>query len=190
MPQLPRIWLESEDGHRLVQLQQDRFLFNWKRVEKRGAYPHFAALYLEFVEGWSAYKEIVATLGEGVLEPQRFECSYINNISQDLRETVKGPMFRFESSGWNTFLPSPALRLLQYTFNFEPADLKLRITTRPGIDLALQRDVIALQLDAVSTSTGLDMDLWFARAHDIINKSFEDILTEEALAVWRQIEND
>lgn len=39
-----RVWLESEDSSRLIQLQHDRFFFNWRTVSgktDRSSYPHF-----------------------------------------------------------------------------------------------------------------------------------------------------
>lgn len=45
---LPRTWLISPDGTRLIQLQGDRISLNWRRAGEAGAYPRYATLRREF----------------------------------------------------------------------------------------------------------------------------------------------
>ena len=41
---LPRVWFISEEQNMLIQLQDDRFLFNWRRMQQREAYPRYSTI--------------------------------------------------------------------------------------------------------------------------------------------------
>jgi hypothetical protein len=46
---LPRSWFRSADGHGLIQLQRDRFVYNWKReTPEDGPYPSYDVVVVEF----------------------------------------------------------------------------------------------------------------------------------------------
>jgi uncharacterized protein (TIGR04255 family) len=61
VPPLPRTWFQTADGHRLVQLQRDRFVYNWRRKSPDdGDYPSYDVVIVEFERLWSAFGEFVA----------------------------------------------------------------------------------------------------------------------------------
>jgi uncharacterized protein (TIGR04255 family) len=77
---IPRVWFRSEDGLRFVQLQTDRFLFNWTRGElaNRTPYPHFDAIYAEFDQ---ILKELITLCSEeqlAQLNVTQCELTYVN----------------------------------------------------------------------------------------------------------------
>src|SRR6266540_4854231 len=45
-----RYWFLSLDGHDLLQIQPDRFVQNWRKVEGVGDYPRFDAVFARFLE--------------------------------------------------------------------------------------------------------------------------------------------
>ena len=55
---LPRFWFVSEDGLRLVQVQEDRVAFNWRRLGRDVPYPRYGTLRSEF-------ERILARAGRG-----------------------------------------------------------------------------------------------------------------------------
>src|SRR6266487_1523712 len=77
---LPRLWLISQDGRTLIQLQRDRFLFNWRKVDDTDSYPRFEAI----EEGFRrALQDFTAFLKDSHLpgiQPVQYELTYINNI--------------------------------------------------------------------------------------------------------------
>lgn len=79
---LPRLryWLATEDGTELLQLQNDRLIFNWRRRTPEQAYPHFEWIQQKFMEWLSAWR---AFLAEHNLELKisQFEVTYVNRIS-------------------------------------------------------------------------------------------------------------
>jgi uncharacterized protein (TIGR04255 family) len=57
VPRLRRVWFESSDRKRFVQLQTDRFHYNWKGRSKEDEYPHFDVLYPCFKQEWDTFQQ-------------------------------------------------------------------------------------------------------------------------------------
>ena len=45
---LPRIWFIHEDDSQIIQVQRDRFTFNWRITESNQPYPGFSAILKRF----------------------------------------------------------------------------------------------------------------------------------------------
>lgn len=75
---LDRIWLIGNDDSLLIQIQNDRFIHNWRR--RAAGYPHFEALHAAFWQRFGEFREVAKNLSMPV-EPQLLEVSYINWIS-------------------------------------------------------------------------------------------------------------
>jgi uncharacterized protein (TIGR04255 family) len=183
IPSLPRIWLESEDRHSLVQLQENKLIYNWRKIAGVGVYPHFTVVLENFKNAWTSF--ITFFQDRGPINQQQFELSYVNNIQLDFRKMIKGSIFKWESKDWNRYLPDPRYKVVQYIFKIADQPIDLKVTTRPAIDISTQTEVLAFQLDATSGTPGIPTDRWFNDAHDVIERAFEDLLTKETLKLWR-----
>lgn len=77
-PPLRRSWFISENGERLVQLQSDRFVHNWRG--EGDDYPHLESVWTSFIERFIEFTEWVEHEGIGVVEPFQLELTYVNII--------------------------------------------------------------------------------------------------------------
>lgn len=77
-PPLRRSWFISEGDERLVQLQSDRFVHNWRGEGE--AYPHLESLWASFIQRFLEFSGWVEQEGIGVVEPFQLELSYVNFI--------------------------------------------------------------------------------------------------------------
>jgi len=79
-PDFPRVWFISSDEACLIQLQHDRFLFNWRAQDGRNEYPRYPKVIQKFKRHFGEFKEFLKdnALGEPALLGT--ELSYINNI--------------------------------------------------------------------------------------------------------------
>lgn len=75
---MPRAWFISEDGHRLAQIQPDRFVQNWRRKAGEGTYPRFAAVMEDLCENFRAFEKVVERENGGSLNLNQCEVSYFN----------------------------------------------------------------------------------------------------------------
>jgi uncharacterized protein (TIGR04255 family) len=80
----PRLWMLNEKGSELLQVQEDRFIRNWRRYDDRGAvYPQYAEhLRPEFEKDLAEFAQFLATEGHGEPEFDQAEVTYINHIEK------------------------------------------------------------------------------------------------------------
>jgi len=80
---VPRHWFLSRDETRIIQVQADRFFFNWRQIRPDEPYPHYEALRREFDRHFAVYEEFLARRGLGVATIRHAEVTYINRITLD-----------------------------------------------------------------------------------------------------------
>ena len=77
-----RCWFMDASQVRLIQVQNDRFIHNWRKVGSTETYPHYETIRPIFEREWSRFIEFLA--GQGVPPPQIRECeiSYVNHVEK------------------------------------------------------------------------------------------------------------
>lgn len=80
-PPLPRLWLSAQPGQPgdLVQIQQDWFALNWRKVLPHDRYDRWPQRRDAFERHWTALVAWAGRLGDR-LSPRQFEVTYINHI--------------------------------------------------------------------------------------------------------------
>ena len=154
-----RLRMSSEDGHAMLQLQNGRLVFNWRRLDGGEEYPRWTKVEPRFQ---AALQELEGFAGDeklGSIEPNQWEVTYVNHLVRgrewrsqaDWRELLPGVIGatsavsagEFESTGCHSHfvLPGNAGRLhIELTHGFagpdEDADelLIVQLTARGGID--------------------------------------------------------
>lgn len=190
-PNLPlsRVWFISGDGRRLIQLQHDRFYYNWRRLDgDKLPYPEYANLFVEFrkvMDQFSSFLKEEALTDE--IHAGQFELSYINMLERPKTWEKKTPLGNvLIDHVWRAdvqrFLPDP--RDYSWTSVFEMPDQagQLVIEAKSGRKTALpEEQVIQLTLTAKSAVLGSDKNTllkggsWFETAHKQIVHGFTDI---------------
>jgi uncharacterized protein (TIGR04255 family) len=77
-PFYTRHWLISRNEAELLQIQPDRFLFNWRARPDAGDYPHFEALHEKFR---TAFGEWGAFVRPHSVQITHWEVTYVNRIA-------------------------------------------------------------------------------------------------------------
>src|SRR5438552_3496350 len=111
LPPLRRTFLVSQDQNFVIQLQESRFLLNWRKKQPTDVYPRFSAHFKKFIGHWGHFSDFVAREKVGNLKPARYELTYVNHIEQgdnSVSETVERYARIFNWSSLNAkFLPPP-----------------------------------------------------------------------------------
>lgn len=80
-PLLPRIWFLSDDKRELIQIQQDRFARNWRKVEETDDYPRYDDhIRGEFLNDLTDFLEFTRAKSIGEVFPIQCEVAYVNLI--------------------------------------------------------------------------------------------------------------
>ena len=81
---MPRSFLLNADKTKVLQIQRDRFLHNWRKLDDAdNQYPRFEHILLKFEEELRAFARFIEFQGLGTIEPNQCEISYINQIQID-----------------------------------------------------------------------------------------------------------
>jgi uncharacterized protein (TIGR04255 family) len=75
-----RHWWLSTDEERLLQVQQDRFILNWRRRNPSSAYPRYPELRALFEQHLGEFTRFVAAAQAGIVQVQLGEVTYINDL--------------------------------------------------------------------------------------------------------------
>jgi len=191
----PRIWFTTADGHALVQLQIDRFLYNWRMTPEGGIYPRFPALFETFKENLSRYQGFLSREKLPPVEPREFELTYINLILQgDAWQTTSDLDKVFRDFPWRRtkarFLSPPTRIDWGATFEIPEAMGTLSVRVRPALRRTDQKPLMGLELTVRGSGGDYSREgteKWFSLAHEWIVRGFADLTTEQAQTrVWHR----
>jgi len=191
---LPRVWFVRNDQNRLIQLQDDMFYFNWRRMQEDEAYPRYETIIEDFKKTLSVFEKFLEEEGLGSVNPERCELTYINHISKgEGWETISDVLNIFHDLCWNTedrFLPPPVAVGGQAVFELPDKIGRLELSLQQAIRKSDKRPMFVLQNKA--TGLGEDKNMtavweWFEVAHEWIVFGFTD-LTKEGIQkdVWQR----
>jgi uncharacterized protein (TIGR04255 family) len=189
IPPLRRTFLISGDQNFVIQLQESRFLLNWRKKQPTDVYPRFSSFFNKFVGHWGHFSDFVAREKVGNLKPVRYELTYVNHIEQadqSVSATVEHYARIFNWSNLKAqFLPPPTGINVVWTFampeqlGFAQANLSQGVLTDG-------RAVLVLVMSCTgSASPKLSLNDWFAAAHRWLSQGFKELTTDAARQEWR-----
>ena len=74
-----RLQMISKDKYRMVQMQNDRLVFNWRQLDK-GTYPRWQETRGQFICALSKFREFLKEENIGELKPSQWEVTYVNHF--------------------------------------------------------------------------------------------------------------
>lgn len=95
-PEPDRLQIIRENNERMIQVQDTRFIYNWKK--QGGPYPSYEKLLPEFLEAFDFFKLFVKDAGNDPLEINQWEVTYVNFLPKnDLWQSI---------NDWSKIFPS------------------------------------------------------------------------------------
>ncbi len=185
-----RLQIKRSDEERMMQIQNTRFVYNWRR-RTAGEYPSFAATFSEFSKYYSMFGQHLSKRKLGELQPNQWEVTYVNHIPKgtlwdkvDDWATILPGLFTptghgsgevaFEtmSGGWKYRLDKDRGRLhvvLQHALTQEKDEiLSLRFIARGPVDV----------------TQGCKLESGVEIGHQAIIQTFDSIVSDEARQFW------
>lgn len=183
---LPRVWLLTEDGTRLVQIQQDRLIFNWRDNGTGCEYVRFPNIKAEFDRVSTLFKAFVQEVTGQPIIPTILNLTYVNIINQ--------------GQGWNSLdeigVVFPALShdvrlksmksatLAEWRVNYELPNDQGKLTARVQTAKQVKDSAPLFRFELAATSNSLgehetDHEVWIESAHQAIVNTFKDLTSAE-----------
>jgi uncharacterized protein (TIGR04255 family) len=193
LPPLRRTWFISADGRNLIQVQEDRFIFNWKKAAEDDQYPSYDQVIDRFSRQLADFLEYVSTEGLAPLTYRQFELIYVNHIPlgaaeievsearvlvDHVRDTSR-PRFLGEPIGvnWVSIYALPNHEGMLYA--------AAQSARAPDGRRILRLDMTARGMPVDTSEKG--RRAWFDQAHTWITHGFADITAKEVQEqVWKR----
>jgi len=188
VPPLRRALFRNEDRSSLIQIQPDRFVFNWKREAGSADYPSFVdvnAKFNEYLSGYSAFLKDHEICNES-LTYRQFELTYVNRIDNsnglDIYGYDKVLIDHSINPQNDRFLPKPEMINWVSSYALPEGQGRLHISGQVPGNLPESDKFLQLTL----TARGISKDIseegrkgWFELAHYWITHAFTDITVSE-----------
>ena len=185
MPPLRRSWLINRAGTNLLQVQEDRFLFNWKRTEAQPDYPSYEKVIFPFRTYWTGFRQFLSTNDLGDPTVRQLEMTYFNVINGASAEFLIDHQ-RVQDT--DRFLPAPEAVNWRTQYVLPESMGRLHVAALSTRNVATGEKAIRLELTARGmprdARSETACDSWFDLAHEWITQGFADVTSPAMHTVW------
>jgi uncharacterized protein (TIGR04255 family) len=191
----PRYWFVSESGNELVQIQTDRFIFNWRKISDEDTYPRYQYVRQRLVDELEAFRRFVGEEQLGEISFNQCEATYINHIRP--RSDWSSPadisrIFSFISEPPESLreleAASVALQTLKVDHDGSPIG-RFYVNAQSALRASDQADVFVLNLlarGAPSSPEFVDALALLDVQHEWVVRAFAELTTPEMHEVWQR----
>jgi uncharacterized protein (TIGR04255 family) len=193
-PPVPRCWFISDDGTELIQVQQDRFIHNWRRARPTDEYPRYEQVRQRFVRDFETFEGFLHREGLGTLELNQCEVTYLNHIEPSGTGNSLGDLDKvitiITRQYSDDYLGSPETIAFDAHYLMEEAGRprgRLHITSRPQARLVDGSMVLALSLTARGAPLGPGFEdalRFLDLGRNWIVRGFTSITTKPMHQLW------
>jgi uncharacterized protein (TIGR04255 family) len=172
-----RRFLFSLDQSKLIQIQPNRLLFNWRKINNI-EYPHFNSVVEKFLNVSDKIKE-KRNLNQLI---NQLEVTYVDHIFvEDFNVHDYNPISVFNFINYK----SP-IKHLEHTMMFPVDDLNgsITINLRSGLNIENNKKLWVLESTCRGFKRGIPMNEWLDIAHSKLLDVFFEITTDEAKLKW------
>jgi len=155
VPPMPRCWFVNERGSELVQIQQDRFVFNWRKLKEDDLYPRYEYVQAGFEKQLQVLRGFLTKENVGDIVPNQCEVTYVNQLLSGQGWEQPGQLDRLVTIWKNQysdqFLKEPEdVRLsMRYVIRDDDKPVgRLHVNIEPRFSTIHQLPVIVISLTA------------------------------------------
>ncbi len=194
IPPLPRQMFISQDARNIIQIQRDRFIFNWRKLELNDTYPRYEKVFDEFKDKLGKFNGFLEN-SQMQIVPAQYELTYVNQIEEnDLWKTNKDLINIFPKFQSNIetglILKEPETINSRISFLLPNKMGRLYATIKTGaVRKANNKKVIILDLTVrgFNRKNLTEMSNWFEVAREWIVKGFTDLTGDKIQKeVWKR----
>lgn len=189
-----RYWFLNESGSELVQIQQDRILYNWRKHEDQDVYPRYETIRANFAKTLEQLLAIFAANDLGAVQPNQCEVTYINYVTvQDgvaPRANLHRMLAPFSGNNTDGFLPDLEDLQMQLRFPIKQEGRnvgRLYVQIGPALRTADRQAGIQITLTARGKPRTETVDAAFELldvGREYIVRGFDSITTPEMHESW------
>jgi len=190
-PEIPRCWFIADSNNQLLQLQRDRFILNWRKINIDDEYPRYPKIRDDFFTYWKGFVDFLTGNSISLPNLDLLELTYVNLIPQGQGWENMGDVGKvFLPINWpkhTKLLPVPKTVRTTLVFMLPKHAGQLRVELNPVFPenepqkLRLSLTVTGHPTDLESTSAIFD---WFDMAREWIVCGFADLVGPITDNLW------
>jgi uncharacterized protein (TIGR04255 family) len=196
-PPMPRVWFLNQARSELIQVQADRFIHNWRKMEGLDPYPRYEPIRDKFRDEVAALEEFLRDEKLGALAVNQCEVTYVNHIEPysvwERHGEVEKALVMCSRLGSTSFLPEPEDVALRMRFvipgqNGNPIG-RLHAVVQPAWKKSDNSPILILTLTARGAPIGEGIEgafSFFNLGRSWIVKGFADLTTPEMQRMWER----
>ncbi len=92
-----RLWFLKSDGTRLVQVQSDRLVVNWRKLDSAEPYLRYSSVREMLREALTIFTQFLEDEQLGKVEPQHMELTYVNHVPAIGQDGNRAPLSSYLS---------------------------------------------------------------------------------------------
>lgn len=179
-----RLWYmdRKDNASTLIQLQPDRFGFNWRR-QGAADYPRWSANFERCMNEFAGFVAFTESAGIGPVAPDLCEVIYVNDILPRGEESTADVFARtLAGVEFHSPLPSPASIAFNRVYDVEPDSIRLYAETAIAFD-PTKGEFVRFTLTARVRPGGSSVEMVrssLQHAHDWILLGFEKLTSASA----------
>jgi len=187
-----RCWFYDSSETTLIQVQNDCFIHNWRKVSGIETYAHYDGIRPLFEAAWARFREFVTA--ERIASPNIWQCevTYVNHLDRgigwdgfaDLPQVIPSWVGR----GSGGFLPAPEAVHISALYPLPEKAGSLQIVLQPAVRQKDGKEIIQLTLSARGkppSSHDDDIMKWLDTGHDWVVQGFKDFTSRKMHDIWR-----
>ncbi len=187
----PRAWFFDRSETRLIQVQNNAFIHNWRKTIATQQYQHYDVIRPIFEREWDRFCGFLRA--NQLPAPQVWQCevTYVNHVVRgegwktfsDLPALLT--LWRGKTSG--NFLPPPEVVSLNAVFPIRDSLGHLKIVAQPAVRQSDSTEVLQLTLSARGkphSSSPRDLLAWLDIGHEWVVRGFKDVTTSAMHDLW------
>lgn len=197
-PPTPRLWFLNETETELVQVQQTRFIVNWRRV-KQEPYPRFHNVLQKFKQRFEVFLSFLSRENLGDLVYNQCEVTYVNHIPFDEvgsnHRPIEGILTTWKNQYSDSFLSDPEGAMVRIRYLIPGGDQgpagRLHVDLQPALRNEDQKPIYVLNLTARGNPIGsglVGVYKFFDLGHEWIVRGFTSITLPSMHQIWRREE--
>jgi uncharacterized protein (TIGR04255 family) len=181
-----RVWLLNESQDRLVQVQQDRLVANWRATDGAGGYPRYETLRRDFEARWDDFQQFLLERVPGGARPLTVEVTYINVIEPLSAQPVAISDVLRAHQPISSHLDAPVQSNVAYAFDLAAIDgYPSQVTLSAAPDTSRSPSPLILQISAnAAAAEGKQLFEVLDTAHEHVVRLFDEVTTEPMRNRW------
>ncbi len=189
-----RCWYLEESGTRLLQVQKDRFIHNWRKVSGDEVYPRYEdAIRPAFEKEWPRFTEFLNDHGMGYPQVRRCEVTYVNHFEKgkewESLHDLPDVLGVFSHLQAESELPSPQNVGFSANYPLPNEGGSLNVSLKQVLRHSDAKELLQFTLTAKGppeSSKTEDLLSWFDLGREWVVTSFADLTTPRMHSIWER----